>query len=76
MKTNHVFSLFIMLIFTEKSFFNRILGFTPDWNYKPTNAIVDNAGVYTSDKVLNLTTANKVHSKCDCIDGDIQNGIR
>ena len=57
------------LRFVEKSFFHTLLGFTPYWDYKP--------GVYTSDKViLNLNTINKIHLKCDCIDGSIQDGIR
>ena len=66
------------LRFDEKSFFHTIFGFTPYWDYKPTNAIhADAPGVYSSDKViLNLNTINKIHLKCDCIDGSIQNGVR
>ena len=66
------------LRFDEKSFFHTLLGFTPYWDYKPTNAIhADTPGVYTSDKViLNLNTTNKIHLKCDCIDGSIQDGVR
>ena len=57
------------LRFDEKSFFYTLLGFTPYWDYKP--------GVYSSDKViLNLNTINKIHLKCDCIDGSIQDGVR
>ena len=57
------------LRFDEKSFFHTLLGFTPYWDYKP--------GVYSSDKViLNLNTINKIHLKCDCIDGSIQDGVR
>ena len=64
--------------FGEKSFFHTLLGFTPYWDYKPTNAIhADAPGVYTSDKIiLNLNTLKKVHLKCDCIDGSVQNGVR
>ena len=66
------------LRFDKKSFFHTLLGFTPYWDYKPTNAIhADAPGVYSCDKViLNLNTINKIHLKCDCIDGSIQDGVR
>ena len=66
------------LRFDKKSFFHTILGFAPYWHYKPTNAIhADTPGVYTSDKIiLNLNTINKIHSKCDIIDGSFQDGVR
>ena len=66
------------LRFDKKSFFHTLLGFTPYWDYKPTNAIhADAPGVYTTDKIiLNLNTINKIHLKCDCIDGSVVNGIR
>ena len=69
---------FGILRFDEKSFFHTILGFDPYWDYKPTNAIhADSPGVYTSDKIiLNLNTINKIHLKCDCIDGSIKDGVR
>ena len=57
------------LRFDERSFFHTLLGFTPYWDYKPS-------GVYTSDKILNLNTIIKIHLKCDCIDGSIQDGVR
>ena len=42
---------FGVLRFDEKFFFNTLSGFTPYWDYKPTNAIhADNPGVYTSGK--------------------------
>ena len=71
-------STFGTLRFDKKSFFHTILGFTPNWDYKPTNAIfADAPGVYTSDKtILNLNTINKNHLRCDCIDGKIQDGVR
>ena len=56
------------LRFDERSFFRTLLGFTPYWDYKPS-------GVYNSDKILNLNTINKIHLKCDCIDGSIQDGV-
>jgi len=65
------------LRFDERSFFNTLLGFTPYWFYKPTNASYsDSPGVYTSDKILNLNTIDKLHLKCDVIDGSVVNGIR
>ena len=61
----------------EKSFLNTLLGFTPFWDYKPTNTIhADSPAVYTSDKILNLSTINKIHLKCDIIDGSVVNGVR
>ena len=66
------------LRFNEKSFFHTLLGFTPYWDYKPTNSNhVGIPRVYTSDKIiLNLNTIDKLHLKCDCIDGSIQNGLK
>ena len=57
------------LRFDKKSFFHTLLGHDPYFDYKIP-------GVYTSDKILNLYTTNKIHLKCDCIDGAIQNGVR
>ena len=57
------------LRFDNKSFFHTLLGHDPYFDYKTP-------GVYTSDKILNLNTTNKIHLKCDCIDGSIQNGVR
>ena len=53
----------------KKSFFHFLLGHDPYLDYKVP-------GVYTSDKFLNLNTTNKIHIKCDCIDGSFQNGER
>ena len=65
------------LRFDERSFFHTLLGFTPYWDYNPTSSNhVGIQGVYTSDKILNLSTTNKIHMKCDCIDGTVLNGIR
>ena len=57
------------LRFDKKSFFHTLLGHDPYFDYKVP-------GVYTSDKFLNLNTTNKIHLKCGCIDGSIQNGVR
>ena len=66
------------LRFDDKSFFHTLLGFSPYWDYKPTNSNhVAIPGVNTSDEIiLNLNTTNKIHLKCDCIDGSIQDGAR
>ena len=67
-----------LIRFDENSFFHTILGFDPYWDYKPTNAIhAYSPGVYISEKInLNLNTINKIHLKCDCIDGSIQDGVK
>ena len=65
------------LRFDEKSFFHTLLGFEPYWDYKPTiSNHVGNPSVYTSDKILKLSTTNKIHLKCNCIDGSIVDGMR
>ena len=67
------------LIFTEKSFFYTILGFTQSRSY-PLEDITGFyqliAGSYKSDKPINITGIDKIHLKCDCIQGSIVNGIR
>ena len=66
------------LRFDKQSFFHTLLGFSPIWDYKPDNSNhVRIPGVYPSDKIiLNLNTIDKIHLKCDCIDGSIQDGVR
>ena len=59
----------IAVRFDEKSFFSTILGFTPGWDYKHYNK-------YNSQKIVNLGSTNKIHLKCDCIDGSVVNGLR
>ena len=67
------------LIFTEKSFLYTILGFTRSHFY-PLDDIDEfyqlMAGSYKSDKPINITGIDKIHLKCDCIQGSIVNGIR
>ena len=46
---------------------NILLGFT-NKDYPP--------GTHTSEKPVMITTTDKVHLKCDCVDGSIVNGIR
>ena len=67
------------LIFTEKSFFYTILGFTRSRSYPLDD--IDGfyqliAGSYKSDRTINFTGIDKYHLKCDCIQGSIVNGIR
>ena len=67
------------LIFTKRSFFYTILGFTQSRSYPLDD--IDNhyqiiAGSYKSDKPINITGIDKIHLKADCIQGSIVNGIR
>ena len=63
--------------FDERSFLNPLLGFAPSRNFKPTNAVhADFPGVYICDKILNLSTKDKIHIKCDVIDGSVVDGSR
>ena len=67
------------LIFTEKSFFYTNLGFTQSRSYPLDD--IDGfyqiiAGSYKSDKPINITGIDKIHLKCDCIQGSIVNGVR
>ena len=67
----------LLIKIDEKPFFISSLGFSPYWDYKPTNAFhSDSPGKYTSDELLNLSTINKIHLKCDGIDGSIVDGIQ
>ena len=59
----------IAIRFDEKSFFSTILGFTPGWDYKHYNQ-------YLSQKIVNLSNTNKIHLKCDAINGSVVNGVR
>ena len=59
----------IAIRFDEKSFFSTILGFTSGWDYKHYNR-------YISQKIVNLSSTNKIHLKCDVIDGSVVNGVR
>ena len=67
------------LVFTEKSFFYTILGFTQSRSY-PLDDIDSHyqliAGSYKCDRPINITGIDKIHLKCDCIQGSIVNGIR
>ena len=67
------------LIFTEKSFFYTILGFLQSQSYPLDDfdgfyQLI--AGSYKSDKPVNIMGIDKIHLKCNCIQGSIVNGIR
>ena len=65
------------LRFDEIPFCHTFLGSTPFRDFKPTNFNhVAIPGVYTSGKILNLSTTNKIHLKCDVDDGSVVNGLR
>ena len=59
----------IAMRFDEMSFSSTILGFNPNWDYKHYNK-------YISQKIVNLTSTNKIHLKADVIDGSVVNGVR
>ena len=67
------------LIFTNKSFFYTTLGFTRSHSY-PLEDIEGFyqliARSYKSERPINSTGIDKVHLKCDSIDGSIMNGTR
>ena len=69
MKTKLFVGTSIAIKFDEQSFFISILGFTPGWDYKPYNE-------HMGQKIINLSTTNKIHLKCDCIDGSVIDGLR
>ena len=59
----------VAIKFDEKSFFSTVLGFTPGWDCKRYDG-------YISQKIVNLTSTNKIHLKCDVINGSVVNGLR
>ena len=67
------------LIFTEKSFFFTILGFTRSRSY-PLDDIQGfhqlMAGSYTSDKPINITGKDEIQLNCVRVNGSIVNGVR
>ena len=63
----------------KNHFFYTILGFTQSRSYPLDDfdgfyQII--AGSYKSDRPINITGIDKIHLKCDCIQGSIVNGIR
>ena len=67
------------LIFTNKSFFYTLLGFTQSHSY-PLDDIEGFCqlipGSFKSDKPINITGIDKVHLKSNVVDGSIVNGVR
>ena len=67
------------LIFTEKSFFYSTLGYTQS-HQGPLNDIEVLyqilPGSYKGDRTINITGIEKIHLKCDCLQGSIVNGKR
>ena len=59
----------IAIRFDGNSFFSTILGFTAGWDYKHYNQ-------YLSQKIVDLSSTNIIHLKCDAIDGFVVNGVR
>ena len=59
----------IAIRFDEKSFFSTILGFTAGWDYEHYNQ-------YLSQKIVNLSSTNKIHLSCDAIVGSVVDGVR
>ena len=65
--------------FTKKSFFIKFLGFIESHS----GELGDIEGfvklipaTYKNDKPINTTGIEKVHLKCDCVNGSIVNGVR
>ena len=59
----------ISIRFDDKLFFSTVLGFTQGWDFKHYNEC-------TSQKIVNSNSTNKIHLKCDVIDGSVLNGVR
>ena len=67
------------LIFTIKSFFHTIFGFTQSHEGQLNNIegfYQISPGSYKGERPVNITGIDKVHLKCDCINGSIVNGVR
>ena len=67
------------LLFTNKSFFYSIFGFTQS-RQGPLNDIEGFyqllPGLHKGDRPNNITGIDKIHLNCDCINGSIVNGFR
>ena len=66
-------------MFTEKSFFYTILGFTQSHSSELGDIerfVQLIPGSYKRDKPMNNKDIDKIHLKCDCIDGSMLNGTR
>ena len=56
--------------FDENSVFSTILGFKQFCNYKHYY------NEYISQKIVSLSTTNKIQLKCVCINGSVVNGVQ
>ena len=59
----------VAIRFEEISVFSCILGFISGWDYKHYNK-------YISQKSVNLSSTNRIHLKCDVIDGSVIDGSK
>ena len=65
-----------MLRFDERPFSNTLMDLKPYWDYEPTSVLhADRPRVYTSEKILNLSTKKRVHLKCSVFDGSREDGL-
>ena len=67
------------LIFTKKTFFYKILGFTQSFSGVIGDIerfIQIIPGIYKNNRPITITGVDKVHLKCDCVNGTIVNGVR
>ena len=65
------------LTFEENSFFRTQLEFTLFWYYKRTDAIdAECLGSYPSEKIIKLSTNDKLHFKSNIFNGSKLNAIR
>ena len=55
--------------FDEQSFLSTIHGSTPRWDYKHYIE-------HINQKIVNLSTTNKIYLKCDVTDGSVVKGLR
>ena len=81
MKTKLVLTRFGLtygeLKFDEKPVLTTSLGYTAYWQYKPTKADgAGSPGVIAGEKVINLSTIDGNHLKCDFIVGSVVSAIR
>ena len=65
--------------FTERCFFYKILGFIESHSGELGEIpgfVHLIPGTYKSDKPINITGIDKIHLKCDCMQGSVVNGIQ
>ena len=57
------------ITFDGNSVFSNILGFNPNWDYKKSNKCA-------SQKLIKLSTTNKIHLNCGVINVSFINGVQ